>query len=208
MGTGGMSVIHALSSLPRQAWWLIAILAGLSLLGGGGSKKKRGSRKSRDEPGSFAIIVVVGVVLLAAGAGGGVTKVIHRHHGPPDASGPCSGVGSVPASQINGAAASLGISCRIVRAQINMESGGDPGSYSPAKAKGVAQFLQGTWDSHHCAGSPWNAGDSMSCYVIYMRELIRSEGSVRRALAAYNAGPGNIAAGMGYADAILSAAGA
>lgn len=47
----------------------------------------------------------------------------------------------------------------------------------------------------------------MNCYVVYMRELIGSEGSLRNALAAYNAGPGNLPAGYGYADTILSAAG-
>jgi hypothetical protein len=40
-----------------------------------------------------------------------------------------------------------------------------------------------------------------------MQQLLHSQGgSVRKALAAYNAGPGNIGAGYGYADGILAAA--
>jgi hypothetical protein len=208
---GGSSVIHALMSLPRQAWWLIAILAGLSLLGSGGQKKKK---KKKKDSSSFAAVIIVGVVLLAAGTGGGVTKVI-QHHGlhVPSASGSCSRLGEVPASMINGAGKSLGISCTVVRAQINEESGGmthypdGRPMLSPTGAMGVAQFEPGTWNGHHCPGSPWNVGDAMNCYVIYMRELIGSEGSLRNALAAYNAGPGNLGAGYGYADTIMSAAG-
>jgi hypothetical protein len=183
---------------------MIAILAGLMLLSGDKKKKKR--KKKDDSSGGLALVVIVGVILLAAGTGGGVTKVI-QHHGlhVPSASGSCHGVGSVPANEINGAAQSLGISCRIVRAQINEESGGHPSAASPV-AYGVAQFEPGTWKSHHCPGSWWNVGDSMNCYVIYMRELIHEEGGVRPALAAYNAGPGNIGAGMGYADTIMAAA--
>ena len=201
----GSSAIHLLLSLPKQAWWLIAILAGLTLLGGGGKKKKK---KKSDSGGTLALAVVVGVVLLAAGGTGGVTTIV-KHHGlhVPSASGPCHGLGSVPAREINGAARSLGISCTVVRAQINEESGGHPSSLSPTGAEGVAQFEPGTWASHHCPGSPYNVGDAMNCYVIYMRELIGSEGSLRNALAAYNAGPGNIGAGLGYADTILAAAG-
>jgi hypothetical protein len=41
-----------------------------------------------------------------------------------------------------------------------------------------------------------------------MTALLKQEGgSIRKALAAYNAGPGNLGAGYGYADGILSAAG-
>jgi hypothetical protein len=41
-----------------------------------------------------------------------------------------------------------------------------------------------------------------------MNQLLAEEhGDVRNALAAYNAGPGNLSAGYGYADSILSLAG-
>lgn len=75
----GSSAIHTLLSLPKQAWWLIAILAGLMLLGGGGKSKKK--KKSDSNGGTLAVVVVLGFLLVAAGAGGGVTKIV-KHHGP------------------------------------------------------------------------------------------------------------------------------
>lgn len=77
---GGSSVIHALLSLPSQAWWLIAILAGLSLLGSGGQKRKKKKKKKDDDSGMFGVVIVAGALLLAAGAGGGALKVPAVHH--------------------------------------------------------------------------------------------------------------------------------
>lgn len=119
------------------------------------------------------------------------------------------GVGSVPATLINWAAGVVGISPAIVAAQITDESGGNPGALSPTGAQGVAQFEPGTWQTTGCSGSPWNVNDAMRCYATLMYQLVQqNHGSVRDALAAYNAGQGNLAAGYGYADSILSAAGA
>jgi len=163
------------------------------------------ARKKKSNFLNQVIGVVLAVVIISYLGKQGVAVVTH-HSGAPSASGPCSGLGSVPASEINGAAQALGISCRIVRAQINEESGGQDET-SPAGAQGVAQFEPYTWADQHCPGSVHNQADSMHCYVQYMGELIRQEGSVRDALAAYNAGSGNLGAGMGYADTILAAAG-
>lgn len=76
----GSSAIHILLSLPKQAWWLIAILAGLSLLGGGNSSKKKKKKKKDDDSGMFGVVAIAGVLLLAAGAGGGALKVPAVHH--------------------------------------------------------------------------------------------------------------------------------
>lgn len=117
-------------------------------------------------------------------------------------------VGSVPGSLIDWAAGVIGIPGPVVAAQINDESGGDPASLSPTGAQGVAQFEPGTWSQLGCAGSPYNVNDAMRCYAKYMYQLVQQfHGNVRDALAAYNAGPANLAAGYGYADTILSAAG-
>lgn len=117
-------------------------------------------------------------------------------------------LGSVPGTLIDWAAGVIGISPAIVRAQINEESGGNPGAVSPTGAQGVAQFEPGTWTGEGCSGSPFNVNDAMRCYAKYMYSLVKQfHGNVRDALAAYNAGPGNLQAGYGYADAILAAAG-
>lgn len=117
-------------------------------------------------------------------------------------------VGSVPGSLIDWAAGVIGMPAAVVAAQINEESGGNPAAVSPTGAQGVAQFEPGTWAGEGCAGSPNDVNSAMTCYAKYMYQLLQQEhGSVRNALAAYNAGPGNLSAGYGYADTILSNAG-
>lgn len=117
---------------------------------------------------------------------------------------------SVPSnfvSMLKAAAAASGIPYNVVAAQINLESGFNPGATSPTGAEGIAQFEPGTFATYG-SGSAYNAADDMAAYAKYMKALLLQEGgNLRNALAAYNAGPGNIAAGMGYADQILNAAG-
>lgn len=105
------------------------------------------------------------------------------------------------------AANTLGISPDIVAAQIEYESSWDPTITSPAGAEGIAQFLPGTFKEYG-TGSPFNVADAFNAYENYMGTLLKQfNGNVREALAAYNAGPGNLKAGYGYADHILSVAG-
>lgn len=117
---------------------------------------------------------------------------------------------NVPAqyqSYVNNAASALGIPASVVAAQINLESGYNPNARSYAGAEGIAQFEPATFRAYG-SGSPYNVADAFNAYVNYMRSLLNDfHGNLRNALAAYNAGPGNIGAGMGYASKILSAAG-
>jgi Transglycosylase SLT domain len=103
-----------------------------------------------------------------------------------------------------------GLPSAVIAAQINEESGfhGGCGERSSAGAVGIAQFLPSTFAGEGCKGSPCNDKDAFVCYGVFMYRLLKEEhGSVRDALAAYNAGPANKAAGYGYADSILAAAG-
>lgn len=113
---------------------------------------------------------------------------------------------SVPSdyqSLISNAAQELGIPEAIVAAQIQLESDFNPNAISPTGAEGIAQFEPATW-SEYGSGSPYNATDAMNAYVKYMKVLLNQEnGSVLKALEAYNAGPGNLNAGESYADTIL-----
>ena len=108
---------------------------------------------------------------------------------------------------VKGAAAELGIPQSIVAEQINLESGFNPNAKSSAGAEGIAQFEPGTFKSYG-TGSPFNPADAFAAYIKYMKSLLKQEGgSVYKALEAYNAGPGNLKAGSGYAATILSRAG-
>ena len=100
-----------------------------------------------------------------------------------------------------------GIPYAIVACQIKLVSGFNPNAVSPANAQGIAQFEPGTFAGYG-HGSPFNVNDALGAYINFMSALLREfGGNLRNALAAYNAGPANIGAGMGYADTILSCAG-
>ena len=111
------------------------------------------------------------------------------------------------AADVRAAASKMGVSEKLVAAQINVESAFNPDVTSSAGAEGIAQFEPGTW-AQWGHGSPFNPADAFPAYAAFMSSLISQyNGNLRNALAAYNAGPGNLAAGYGYADKILHAAG-
>lgn len=105
------------------------------------------------------------------------------------------------------AATQLGIPMSVVAAQISHESGFDNNSVGAYGERGIVQFLPSTWDSvGH--GDPTNLEDELNAYVSYMSYLLKLEGNdIIKALAAYNAGPGNIEAGMQYANTIWGQSG-
>lgn len=110
-------------------------------------------------------------------------------------------------ADVNAAAAKTGLPAAVVAAQINDESGFRPGVSSGAGAEGIAQFLPSTFASYG-TGSPFNVTDAFNAYANYMSALLKQfNGNISDALAAYNAGPGNIAAGAGYASTILANSG-
>lgn len=119
---------------------------------------------------------------------------------------------SVPSQyqeQVKDAAFELGIPEQVVAAQLQLESNWNPAARSSAGAEGLAQFLPGTFQEYGPkGGDPFNASDAFYAYVHYMAALLKRENNdLRKALAAYNAGPGNLSAGAGYASTILSRAG-
>ena len=110
-------------------------------------------------------------------------------------------------AMVNDAAKQLGIPASVVAAQLYLESGWDPTIVSPTGAVGLAQFEPGTWASYG-SGDPKNPVNAFAAYVKYMKYLLGLEhGDLSKALAAYNAGPGDLRAGAGYASTILKNAG-
>lgn len=95
-----------------------------------------------------------------------------------------------------------GIDPNVFVRQINDESGFQTGVTSSAGAQGIAQFMPGTARSNNV--NPWDPRSALRGAANLDATLIKQTGSYRNALAAYNAGPGNIKAGLGYADKILN----
>lgn len=100
-----------------------------------------------------------------------------------------------------------GIKYQICAAQAYYESGFQQYAKSPAGALGWLQFLPSTFASYG-GGDIYGIWNQADAYVHYMNHLLRVfHGSVRYALAGYNAGEGNPGAGLGYADHVLATAG-
>ncbi len=81
----------------------------------------------------------------------------------------------------------------LLAAQLEAESGFDPSAVSPAGAQGIAQFMPGTAASYGLR-DPFDPVAAIDAEAHLMSDLLRQFGSVSLALAAYNAGPGPVAA--------------
>ena len=100
------------------------------------------------------------------------------------------------------AAARYGVPLSGLEAQINMESGWNPSAKSSAGALGIAQFMPGTAASRHV--NPLDPASAIPGMASLMHDLYTQEGhNWTKALEAYNAGPGNLSAGSGYAAKLL-----
>lgn len=118
------------------------------------------------------------------------------------------------------AAQKYGIDPRIAVEQIRQESSFNPNATGPATrygtAKGIAQFIDATARDYGLT-NPYDPALALDAYGRYMRDLLRMfGGDYRKALAGYNAGPGNVRKYNGvppfretqnYVSSILSRAG-
>jgi len=97
------------------------------------------------------------------------------------------------AAPIAAAAQRWNVSAALLAAQLYAESGFNPAAVSPAGAQGIAQFMPGTARALGLE-NPFDAAKAIDTQGHLMRDLLRQFGSVPLALAAYNAGPGAVAA--------------
>jgi soluble lytic murein transglycosylase-like protein len=98
-------------------------------------------------------------------------------------------------------ATAAGINPNLFVRQIEDESGFNPDVVSPAGAIGIAQFMPGTAAEEGI--NPYNPVQSLSAAADFMANLSSMYGGdYAKALAAYNAGPGNVdyAVSMGGSD--------
>jgi len=93
------------------------------------------------------------------------------------------------------AATRYGFNPRIAVEQIRQESSFNPNAISPAGARGIAQFMPATGASYglRTAADFFDPVKAIDAYARHMRDLLnRYSGDYSKALAAYNAGAGNV----------------
>jgi hypothetical protein len=85
------------------------------------------------------------------------------------------------------------VSAALLGAQLYVESNFNPFARSRAGAQGIAQFMPATARAVGL-GDPFDAAAAIDAQAHLMRDLLRRFAAVSLALAAYNAGPGAVAA--------------
>ena len=91
------------------------------------------------------------------------------------------------------AASRWNVSAAMLAAQLMAESNFNPNAVSPAGAQGIAQFMPGTAASYGLK-DPFDPERAIDAQAHLMSDLLREFRSIPLALAAYNAGPGAVAA--------------
>lgn len=156
--------------------------------------------------GAVAVAAVLGMVALLAFGGGGAAATNSGGSGVLNAA-------AVPAEYVAAVTEAgthcEGISSPLIAAQIEAESNWNPKATSSAGAQGLAQFMPGTWASWgkdydgDGIADPFNGIDAIGSQADYMCHLLGwvdgqltagtiSGDRLQLALAAYNAGAGNV----------------
>jgi soluble lytic murein transglycosylase-like protein len=93
---------------------------------------------------------------------------------------------------INAAAAKYGLDPALLKGLIRQESNFDPNAGSPAGASGLTQLMPGTAASLGVT-NPRDPAQAIDGGAKYLSQQLKAfDGDVRKALAAYNAGPGAV----------------
>ncbi len=118
---------------------------------------------------------------------------------------------------IEQAAQRYNLDTALLAAVVHVESGGNPQAVSPAGAQGLTQLIP-TTAKHLGVHDPFDPAQSLNGAAKYLRGLLgQFGGDVSKALAAYNAGEGNVrkyggippfAETQAYVPAVLAASNA
>ena len=93
---------------------------------------------------------------------------------------------------INDTAESFGVNPNIIKSIILAESAGNEKAHSSANAKGLMQLIDST-ASQMGVNNVWDPAQNIFGGTKYFTKLLRQyKGDINLALAAYNAGPGNV----------------
>jgi len=94
---------------------------------------------------------------------------------------------------IHAAAAKYAVDPKLVSAVAEVESGGNQSAVSPAGAVGVMQLMPET--AAGLGGNPYDMKSNVEGGTKYLREMLDTfDGDVKKAVAAYNAGPNAVKA--------------
>jgi len=93
---------------------------------------------------------------------------------------------------INDASETYGVDSKIIKSVILAESSAKPNALSSANAKGLMQLMDST-ASDLGVNNSWDPKQNIMGGTKYLSQLLRQyNGDLKLALAAYNAGPGNV----------------
>lgn len=93
---------------------------------------------------------------------------------------------------INQASEKFDLPSGLVKAVVAAESAGNPNAVSSAGAKGLMQLMDSTASDVGVKNS-FNPADNINGGANYLKQMLdRFDGNIDHALAAYNAGPGNV----------------
>ena len=93
--------------------------------------------------------------------------------------------------QIVAAASKWKIAPELIKAMVLVESGMNPRAKSPAGAQGLMQLMPGT-AAELGVEDVWDPPQNIEGGTRYMRRMLNTFRDRKHALAAYNAGPGNV----------------